>query len=848
MRGRTVTIILCTLMLAMSLLFAACEMPSIEGIEVTAQPKLTYNAGEAFDATGLEVSRVLSNGYKYVIDDYVIDAPEAVTPQDNKVTIIHNGFTTEIELTVLPIQVEDVEIKFAESLESQGNLSLDAILFRPVYSNDTVEEEWTSVAAEDVVSHTIENGVLTLNLKIFAKNAFVEKQVTMDLSEMAISVSQLLAKTEPYTYLLKGRLVGIGYTNVTEFLIAEESTGAVIGVSGLAGSGTFADLNVDLKGFEIGDEVLVPVNLATAAITAGSANSGKLFARYDSSAMIPATKLSHSDDFTISKANAVTISTQEELREFLSAENRPGNAYKMVRLVGKINLITYTKNFVRFFFDGVDSYAEQKIDGVNCSPVFHNPAQHYTCGENFGSMAFGDEDFTSTSWTNPKYMNREVYAIFIGGTTWYHYFTILNEDDISRGDVTQVEFTAPNIDNYALGTEFDLSGGKFTVKYEFGDVEEVELTMDMLDPTTIPDTNVEGDYTVKASYLGREFTFDVSVLDKRITSIALENPLTGAPYDYVNGKDTLTTELVGAFIVVNYNIGEPELVAITEDMITIGGWTATAGSVTITYMGSETVANFTVLIEALSVSEFLAKSSGTYMVRMQVVAPVSSAGAIELIVRDVETGVFMGVYNSGVAGGTSAPELKTDYVNKGDIIVASLKVTKGATSGSGSYGKKYGDGINGDTFKASIIVESTGNTIDLSPAGLSVYATIDSQEALVEFLNDDNRFYKVVKITSAVKGVTYNSSGVPAYLRLFFDNTITTLTAQKVNGVSPVFHYKGFAALVGELSNYFTNSSSTKYTTPATTTNEFYALFVGGNKYYHVFAPLQADWVVAPQA
>ena len=138
--------------------------------------------------------------------------------------------------------------------------------------------------------------------------------------------------------------------------------------------------------------------------------------------------------------------------------------------------------------------------------------------------------------------------------------------------------------------------------------------------------------------------------------------------------------------------------------------------------------------------------------------------------------------------------------------------------------------------------------MDLSPAGLSVYATIDSQEALVEFLNDDNRFYKVVKITSAVKGVTYNSSGSPAYLRLFFGDSITSLTAQKVNGISPVFHYKGFSALVGDLSNYFTNSSSTKYSAPATTTNEFYALFVGGNGYYHIFAPLQADWVVAPQA
>ena len=841
MRGKTVTIILCTLVLLMSLLFAACEMPSIAGIEITGEPKLTYYEGEAFDATGLEVSRVLSNGYKYPIDDYVVKAPEVVTKDDNKVIIAHGDFRAEITLDVIIAGVNGVEIKFDDSLETGGNLSLEAILFRTTYEDGAVDQDWKSVTAEDVVSHTIENGVLTLNLQIFARNVFVNQQVTIDLNEKALSVSQLLEKTEDYTYLLKGRLVGYAMTDATELLIAEESTGAIIGVKGLAGNGTFADLNLDFNGFEVGDEVLFPVNLKTAEITEGSANSGKLYAQYDSGALIPATVLSHSDDFAVSKANAVTITTQDELREFLSAENRSGNAYKMVRLVGKINFITYNR-FFRFFFDGVSTYAEQKIDGVNCSPVFDNAAQFYTCGENFGSMAFGNANFTSTSWSDPKYLHREVYAIFVGGTTWYHFFTILDVEDINIGEITSVEFTAPAVEEYTLGTEFDLTGGKFTVSYEFGAVEEIALTEEMLDPTTIPDTNTEGQYTVKASHLGREFTFDVSVINKVITQIELETPLAGAPYDYANGKTALTNELVGSFIKVFYNVGEPELVAITEDMIAIGDWTATAGNVTLNYMGIEATVNFTVLIEAISVSEFLQKSSGTYMVRMQIVAPVSSAGAIELVVVDPATGDFLGIYNSGVAGSTSAPVLDTNYVNAGDIIVASIKVATG--SSNANVGKKYGNGVSGDTFKASIIVESTGNALNISPASLNVYTTIDSQEDLVAFLNDANRFYKVVKITSDVKGVNYNSS----YLRLFFGDTVKSLSAQKVNGYSPVFNFKAFSLVNKPIADCFSNATSTKYATPATTTNEYYVIFMGGNGYYHIFAPLQADWVVAPQA
>ena len=167
-------------------------------------------------------------------------------------------------------------------------------------------------------------------------------------------------------------------TDATELLIAEESTGAIIGVKGLAGNGTFADLNLDFNGFEVGDEVLFPVNLKTAEITEGSANSGKLYAQYDSGALIPATVLSHSDDFAVSKANAVTITTQDELREFLSAENRSGNAYKMVRLVGKINFITYNR-FFRFFFPQLLQEMTESAS-VLCEQHHEREGEHYISG------------------------------------------------------------------------------------------------------------------------------------------------------------------------------------------------------------------------------------------------------------------------------------------------------------------------------------------------------------------------------------------------------------------------------------------------------------------------------------
>ena len=47
-----------------------------------------------------------------------------------------------------------------------------------------------------------------------------------------------------------------------------------------------------------------------------------------------------------------------------------------------------------------------------------------------------------------------------------------------------------------------------------------------------------------------------------------------------------------------------------------------------------------------------------------------------------------------------------------------------------------------------------------------------------------------------------------------------------------------------ENNNYiecFENNASTKYSAPATSDDSFYAIFVGGNGYYHIFAVLEVE-------
>ena len=114
---------------------------------------------------------------------------------------------------------------------------------------------------------------------------------------------------------------------------------------------------------------------------------------------------------------------------------------------------------------------------------------------------------------------------------------------------------------------------------------------------------------------------------------------------------------------------------------------------------------------------------------------------------------------------------------------------------------------------------------------------IDTQEKLVAFLNSEDRFYKYVKIVQP-KAVAYKTS----HLRLFFGEEVTTLSSQKVNGYSPVFHIATNNVHDAEgFTDCFENVTSTSYSAPATSTYSFYAVFVGGNAYYHIFAALEAE-------
>lgn len=87
---------------------------TLTGIEVTHQPdKLTYEEGELFDPSGMEVSAVFSNLTKKALDTKDVGySPEVgLTPQDTKITLSYKGKTATLDIKVLPVlTMESIQI------------------------------------------------------------------------------------------------------------------------------------------------------------------------------------------------------------------------------------------------------------------------------------------------------------------------------------------------------------------------------------------------------------------------------------------------------------------------------------------------------------------------------------------------------------------------------------------------------------------------------------------------------------------------------------------------------------------------------------------------------------------
>jgi hypothetical protein len=843
-----------TMVFLFSLFLVGCgDKARVTGIEITSLPtKLDYVEGETFDPTGLEVKKIMSDGTKNVITDYTLDKT-VLTADDTVVNVIYRDFTSPINITVEPFvrKLVDVEFKVQEGLNYTRTMNLaDYVQYREVY-NDGTYEDWADVTPEDLVEYSIENGVLTVTASLIIKNKEWTKEFTVPVDDDYITVDELITKeVDETTYLVNGILVAITSTmNRVEYILWEKDTNTFLGVTGLNGGGVIYEYTLETNGFEVGDELRIPVKLVRANTQANYSDSDKLYAQFVGGDILSTAIVSRNNPYETEKENVVVISNQQELIDFLSPENRVNNFYQVVKLHGKMRYIYYSgSKHYRFFFDeNIKTLEAQLID--NCSPCFANGIQYYTTGVTIGEMLWNDEEFAPTNWSSPATATKDIYALFIGGNTYYHEFAFLSTADVEEVTPILIEttFVSPSKVAYFVGDDLDLSGAKIVNYYDYGTPNEVAVTLDMLDASSLPNMDQAGEYTVKGSYNGFEFSFVVTVTDKTVISVELVNEPDKTKFHYRETIEDVKIELAKLSLRITYSDDSEETVAITENMISFDEeWTFGQHSAVIHYLSEQIEFAFVVENQGVSVTEIKTKPAGetVYDLHGIVLSSVFISGTAanpvngEILIKDINTGEVI-----GLKGIYLSYTNKLGDLNIGDEILVKVKVIITTTTANVSENgkkavEKYGDD--------EIIVLSQNNDtmLDLDTAVL-----VASQEQLVEFLKDAEtraqNAYRLIKLCAGAKIVNYALDTSSSYITF----TGTNITTTQIDSICPFLHQMNETmTLNGDtyLNLLFGEGASpnTNFANGNVLNRDVYLMYVGGQGiYYHQLVLLDTEYV-----
>ena len=862
--------VIMTVLTALSLTACAKQGESeLTGIEITKMPdKTDYVAGETFDDTGMVVTATYKDGATKVVTDYTVDKTTRLKIADKKAVVSYNGFTAEVNITVSQAVVASIEVDETATYSRTMDVS-EVIRYKKVWSDGVKDSDWTQASPDDLVSYSIDGNKITLVLKVLAGTSQFDKTVTLNINDdNAISVTEL--KTKPAddetTYNVEGIVVAICNTiRDIEYVIKDTATDNYIGVVDLESTGKMAE-NTYVPLFDIGDKVRIPVQLTKILPAEGAetdkaqvkSDDNKILAKYVGGALYETGVVEKNASVDFDKTAATVISTQNELRDFLSAEKRANNAYKLVKLNAPTYYIRYvngTSIFYRFMFEGVTSYDDQKIDGTNTSPVFADYNQPYTTGDRVGELLVGDAEWVPGPWktTTPGASAKTVYALFVGGNAYYHQFVILGTED----GLTAVSATVENArTEYIVGDEFTLEGAKVVVNYgtdAYGKDITFTMTLDaeMLDATTLPDMNAQGKYTVKGKAADVEFQFEVSV-DKVPTAISLNSEPDNKTFVCSFWERDAKTAFTGLKATVTYADGNEEI-DVTEDMI---GFEDTAEwnkkKVIVTFWSVKTESEITLSVPdtltGVEAAKALTASDTVYNLNGIVISSAFISGTNkapangEILVKDKTTGAIIGLKDMGIS-----KENKLAGLSVGDEIVVpvTMKVTT-TTTNTSECGKvtahKVADG--------NCVVLSENNSAALN---LDSAVTIASQEDFAAFLNDaatrcDN-MYKVVKL-SGVRFI-YNSKG--AGLNITFNAEATKEGDIQVDAKIPLLHAMNESMTLGDktyaeiLAGEGVNIAERGYDNPVVMTDDVYLVYVGGQgKYYHQFVLLGGEYVQTP--
>lgn len=145
--------------------------------------------------------------------------------------------------------------------------------------------------------------------------------------------------------------------------------------------------------------------------------------------------------------------------------------------------------------------------------------------------------------------------------------------------------TLPSKTVYAIGEAFSAEGGKLTATYSNSETEVVALT-DSSVKVIAPSTSTPGTKKVSVEYGGKETSFDITVKEKNVKSIAVSSLPTKT--EYITGQKFIAE---GGMLKITYADDTEREVALTDESIELSSpdmTTAGDKTITVTYGGQTT--------------------------------------------------------------------------------------------------------------------------------------------------------------------------------------------------------------------------------------------------------------------
>ena len=537
---------------------------NVASIEVSKMPeKTTYIKGEEIDLSGIEITATYEDETTRVIElsadkftgydanelgeqEITVTYAEGITAKFN--VIVVEKKLTEIKITNPPSKIEYIE---GEPFERAGMVVV------AVY-NDNSEEEITDyiIDEEGEEGVSIQGNSYPYNSSVRVKytEAGVSKGVNQPITVRAKAVETIKVKEDTIqkTYVkgtelnLTGGKLEVKYNNNKTEEIDMTAEG------------------VEVKGYDntqLGEQILTVKYKGKETTFSVEVESNKLM-EIEITNPPHKTEYIEGENFDPEGMRITAVYNDNSERSVLDFVVVNGTDLKMHGNEGENNssvLIQYTENEIT---KSVIQYITVREKAVETIKVKEDTIQK--------TYVKGTELDKTGGKLEVKYNNNKTEEIDMtaeGVEVIGYNANELGEQTITvkyrekettfevtvKNDISTIEVKEESMETtYVKGTELDKTGGKLEITYENGEKEEIDMTAEGVEVAGY-DANELGKQTLTVKYKGKETTFNVIVVEKKLTEIKITNP--PSKLEYIEGEPF---ERAGMIVVAVYNDNSEE--------------------------------------------------------------------------------------------------------------------------------------------------------------------------------------------------------------------------------------------------------------------------------------------------